>query len=153
MPAPYPAQVREEALQWVLLGESSAVIAEHLGVAQRTITYWHREALSCEAKPGSVEAELQKPIHVRTALRSQKVLDSFAELRKHRALTDAETQQEALTRADLEAALSHIHRLTEGRGVQLPPTSFPQLTFRRNRGPNRGKPRVGVLAASAQAGG
>lgn len=153
MPTPYPAQVREEALQWVLLGESSAVIAEHLGVAQRTITYWHREALTCEAKPGSVEAELQKPIHVRTALRSQKMLDSLAELREHRALTDEELQQEAVTHAALENALSQIERLTEGRGVQLPSTSFPQLTFRRNRGPNRGKPRVGVLAASAQASG
>lgn len=153
MRSPYPAQVREEALQWVLLGESSSVIAEHLGVAQRTIGYWHKEALACDARPGSVEAELQKPIHVRKALRAQKVLDSLAEQQRRRTLTDDEIQTVAAAQADLDLALSEVDRLTEGRGMQLPPTSFPELTFRRNRGPNRGKPKVGVLAASAQTSG
>ncbi len=155
MPKLYPAETREQALQWLTLGETVSATALLVGAHRRTVERWRNEAIESLPEPGTIEAELKKQCLFRQALAARRTIAlTEADEARQQRVTVAQRRLRAQAEATLDAIAPEIARLTGGQGFALPKASPRALLVRRPPSPTvtprrkRGRTVQGVSATT-----
>jgi hypothetical protein len=131
----YPPEVREQALQWLVLGETVSAAAQLAGVHRKTVERWRNEVIDSLPELGTIEAELKKQHLFRRALAAMRTVTTLQDRAGTHALSPTETSQHSQALVLLDSVKSEIARLTGGQGIALPKASPRSLIVQRLRQP------------------